>query len=55
MHTPGYYRFPAVFGDHMVFVSEGDLWSKDSFESMARRLTHSRGDIKTPVFSPDGK
>lgn len=55
MHTPGYYRYPAIYKNQIVFVSEGDLWLVEKENLLARRLTHNRGDIKTPVFSPDGQ
>jgi tricorn protease len=51
----GYYRYPTIFGDTVVFVSEGDLWSVDLNNPIARRLSFNRGEIKYPVFSPDGR
>ena len=24
---PGYYRYPAIHGDTIIFTAEGDLWS----------------------------
>jgi tricorn protease len=50
----GYYRYPTIFGDTVVFVSEGDLWSVNLNNPIARRLSFNRGEIKYPVFSPDG-
>jgi tricorn protease len=50
----GYYRYPTIFGDTIIFVSEGDLWRIDLNNIIARRLTFNRGEIKYPVFSPDG-
>ena len=58
MSTQGYYRYPTVFNETVIFVSEGDLWYLPLVEkgaAAARRLTYNKGAIKTPVFSPDGK
>ncbi len=56
MPQQGYYRYPTVFNDTIIFVSEGDLWLTPLDTSVpARRLTYNKGTIKTPVFSPDGK
>ncbi len=58
MSDQGYYRYPTIFDDSVIFVSEGDLWRIDHIDAdvktPARRLTHNKGVIKTPVFSPDG-
>ncbi len=39
----GYYRFPSVHGDTIVFTSEGDLWSVSIHGGAAQRLTTSPG------------
>src|SRR5687767_11781075 len=58
----GYYSQPALFGDRLVFVSEGDLWTAsipaDSVSPTpitAHRLTSSDGSETRPCFSPDGQ
>jgi tricorn protease len=51
----GYYRYPALFKDQLVFVSEGDLWTAPLGTLQARRLTFNRGEVRNPVFSPDGQ
>lgn len=53
--TGGYYRYPALFGDQLVFVSEDQLWRTDAFGAPAWRLTSGLGTASTPVFSPDGQ
>src|SRR5579859_4500548 len=51
----GYYRFPAIHGDTIVFTSEGDLWEVGVEGGVARRLTTHPGEETSAAFSPDGK
>ncbi len=51
----GYYRFPTVWGDRVVFVSEDDLWEVPAEGGLARRLTANLGAVSFPAFSPDGR
>ena len=51
----GYYRFPAIHGDTIVFTSEGDLWEVGVDGGVARRLTTHAGEETNAAFSPDGK
>jgi tricorn protease len=53
--TKGYYRQPAIHGDTIVFVSEGDLWKVATTGGVATRLTTGTGDETNPAISPDGK
>ena len=50
----GYYRFPAVSGDTVIFTAEGDLWSVPLAGGLARRLTTHQGDETAAAISPDG-
>ncbi len=51
----GYYRFPDIHGDTIVFTAEGDLWQVPAKGGMARRLTTHHGMESNARFSPDGK
>src|SRR5206468_2359205 len=51
----GYYRQPALHGDTVVFVAEGDLWKVSVNGGAAARLTTHGSDEELPALSPDGK
>ena len=50
----GYYRYPAIHGNTIVFTSEGDLWTVDAAGGAARRLTSHAGMETSPAISRDG-
>ncbi|HWB19825.1 MAG TPA: hypothetical protein VG711_05965, partial [Phycisphaerales bacterium] len=56
----GYMSQPALNGNSLVFVSEGDLWSATLPETLsgevilAHRLTSGAGEETRPTISPDG-
>ncbi len=50
----GYYRFPAIHGDTVVFTAEGDLWKVGVGGGVARRLTTHPGQETHAAISPDG-
>jgi tricorn protease len=52
---PGYYRFPAIHGDTIIFTAEGDLWSVSTKGGEGRRLTSNPGSESLATISPDGK
>lgn len=51
----GYYRFPALHGNTLIFSAEGDLWRADLAGGDAVRLTTHPGEERYPVMSPDGQ
>ena len=48
-------RFPAIYGDQLVFSYAGDLYTVGVEGGVARRLTSDVGTEIFPKFSPDGK
>ncbi len=50
----GYYRFPAIHDDVIVFTAEGDLWQVGTGGGSARRLTSHPGQETHAAISPDG-
>lgn len=48
-------RFPAIYGDKIVFTYAGDLYTVSSNGGVARKLTNDVGMEMFARFSPDGK
>jgi tricorn protease len=48
-------RFPQPFGDSIVFVANGNVWSVPKGGGTAVRLTSAPGQDMLPRVSPDGK
>lgn len=51
----GYYRYPSIAGDRILYVCEDDLWSAPAEGGDATRLTVSFGACSFPRLSPDGE
>lgn len=52
--SQGYYRFPAIYGNTILFTAEGDLWAVDVAGGVAKRLTSHLGVESYAAVSPDG-
>lgn len=52
---PGYFRFPALTRDAIVFTAEGDLWRVPLIGGEAVRLTTHDGEEAHAAVSPDGR
>ena len=51
----GYFHQPTIYGHQVIFVSEDQLWSVSLSEKKAVPITHTRGAVSHPHYSPDGK
>ena len=51
----GYFRYPNVHGDKVVFVSEGNIWVASVSGGPAARISASYSVEALPKISPDGK
>ncbi len=48
-------RFPQPFGERIVFVADGNVWSVPKIGGTAVRLTSAQGQDMLPRVSPDGR
>ena len=51
----GFFRYPDIYQDKIVFTSEGDLWMVSANGGTALRMTTAEGEERFAKFSPDGK
>lgn len=51
----GYYQYPDIHQNTIVFTAEGDIWRVSIDGGLAQRLTTHAEEERYPVISPDGK
>ena len=51
----GYYQYPDVHGNTVVFSAEGDIYTVPLTGGLARKLTTHAEEELYPAISPDGK
>lgn len=51
----GYYQYPDIHQNTIVFTAEGDLWKVSTTGGLAQRLTTHAEEERYPAISPDGK
>ena len=52
--TGGYFRWPSLHGDTLLFVCEDDLYAVSLSGGVPRRITDAPGPVRRPIISPDG-
>ena len=53
--TEGYYRFPAVQQNQLVFTAEGDIWHSALDKQQTQRLTTHPALEREPLLAGDGQ
>ena len=51
----GYYQYPDIHENTIVFTAEGDIWRVPIEGGLAQRLTTHAEEERFPAISPDGK
>ena len=51
----GYYQYPDIHQNTIVFTAEGDIWKVSTEGGLAQRLTTHAEEERYAVISPDGK
>jgi len=51
----GYYRYPSIHNEEIIFISEDDIWLVSTEGGIPRRITANLGEVTHPIFSLDGK
>lgn len=51
----GYYQYPDIYKNTIVFMAEGDIWKVSTQGGLAQRLTTHLEEEQFPRISPDGK
>ncbi|MEM1001249.1 MAG: S41 family peptidase [Bacteroidota bacterium] len=51
----GYYQYPDIHNNTIVFTAEGDIWKVSAKGGLAQRLTTHAEEERFPVISPDGR
>jgi len=51
----GYYQYPDIHNNQLVFCAEGDIWTASINDGVANRLTTHVEEERFPIISPDGK
>ena len=50
----GYFRWPSLHGETLLFVCEDDLYAVPLSGGVPRRITDAPGPVRRPIISPDG-